>query len=211
MPADVRGSSRSPRAKEAWARPGSRSPCRMRLIAGRPAGAAVRCRSRPRQCRCATRSDAGWSISGRCISGRTNVAGAITRHEATGLDVLAGRSGSGALSELPAETSGVAVDPAARGTGRYDAVRAGSRRRHRSDRASDSPPWSDRLLVVATDEPTSLTDAYALLKLHTRTSRMAMCGSSSTRRSRRRPASRPMRRCGGPAWRFCTVSRRSPG
>ena len=27
--------------------------------------------------------------------------------------------------------------------------------------------WSDRLLVVATDEPTSLTDAYAVLKLQT--------------------------------------------
>src|SRR3984957_7552478 len=41
---------------------------------------------------------------GSVLSGRTDVAGAITRHEATGLDVLAGRSGSGALSELPAET-----------------------------------------------------------------------------------------------------------
>lgn len=26
--------------------------------------------------------------------------------------------------------------------------------------------WADTLLVVATDEPTSLTDAYAVLKLH---------------------------------------------
>jgi flagellar biosynthesis protein FlhG len=26
--------------------------------------------------------------------------------------------------------------------------------------------WADRLLVLATEEPTSLTDAYAVLKLH---------------------------------------------
>src|SRR5882724_2076821 len=41
---------------------------------------------------------------GAVISGRTNVAGAVTRHEASGLEVLAGRSGSGALSELPPAT-----------------------------------------------------------------------------------------------------------
>src|SRR5580704_2997247 len=38
------------------------------------------------------------------ISGRTTVADAITRHDPTGIDVLAGRSGSGSLSGLAAES-----------------------------------------------------------------------------------------------------------
>ena len=37
------------------------------------------------------------------------------------------------------------------------------------------------LLVVATEEPTSLTDAYAVLKLHAATARAARRGSWSTR------------------------------
>ena len=38
---------------------------------------------------------------GAVISGRSGVLAAITRHEASGVDVLAGRSGSGQLSGLP--------------------------------------------------------------------------------------------------------------
>jgi flagellar biosynthesis protein FlhG len=103
---------------------------------------------------------------GSVLSGRTDVAGAITRHEATGLHVLAGRSGSGALAELPAATLELLLTRLRTELAAYDAVvldlGAGIDRIVRRFAL-----WSDRLLVVATDEPTSLTDAYAVLKLHT--------------------------------------------
>src|SRR3984957_10240049 len=103
---------------------------------------------------------------GSVLSGRTSVAGAITRHEATGLDVLAGRSGSGALSDLAAESLEMLLTRLRAETTQYDVVMldlgAGIDRIVRRMAA-----WSDMLLVVATDEPTSLTDAYALLKLQT--------------------------------------------
>jgi flagellar biosynthesis protein FlhG len=102
---------------------------------------------------------------GAVLSGRTDVAGAITRHEATGLDVLAGRSGSGALADLSAETLELLLTRLRVELAGYDVVLdlgAGIDRIVRR-----FAMWSDRLLVVATDEPTSLTDAYAVLKLHT--------------------------------------------
>jgi flagellar biosynthesis protein FlhG len=103
---------------------------------------------------------------GSVLSGRTNVLGAITRHEAMGLDVLAGRSGSGTLSDLPADSLEVLLTQLRAETENYDAVMldlgAGIDRIVRRMAA-----WSDMLLVVATDEPTSLTDAYAVLKLQT--------------------------------------------
>ena len=100
------------------------------------------------------------------VSGRTDVAGAVTRHAASGLHVLAGRSGSGALSGLPAARLDALLTQLRNETASYDAVLldlgAGIDRVARAMAA-----WSDLLLVVATDEPTSLTDAYAVLKLHT--------------------------------------------
>jgi flagellar biosynthesis protein FlhG len=101
---------------------------------------------------------------GAVISGRSNVAGAVTHHEASGMDVLAGRSGSGALSELPQETLELLLTRLRGELADYDAVvldlGAGIDRVVRRFAS-----WADRLLVVATDEPTSLTDAYAVLKL----------------------------------------------
>lgn len=103
---------------------------------------------------------------GAVISGQSNVAGAITRHEASGLAVLPGRSGSGALSELPPDALDLLLTRLRAELAGYDAVvldlGAGVDRVVRRFAA-----WSDRLLVVATDEPTSLTDAYALVKLQT--------------------------------------------
>jgi flagellar biosynthesis protein FlhG len=103
---------------------------------------------------------------GAVLSGRTNIAGAVTRHEPTGLDVLAGRSGSGAMAALPAESLERLLAQLRNETSEYDVVildlSAGIERVGRRISA-----WSDLLLVVATDEPTSLTDAYAVLKLQT--------------------------------------------
>ncbi|CAH0312795.1 AAA family ATPase [Roseomonas sp. CECT 9278] len=101
------------------------------------------------------------------IAGRLAPDAAAARHAAAGIDILAGRSGSGALAAL----EGAALDAvlAAIGTAAaaWDRVvvdlGAGLEAPQRRIAAS-----ADTLLVVATDEPTSLTDAYAVLKLHAR-------------------------------------------
>jgi flagellar biosynthesis protein FlhG len=105
----------------------------------------------------APETDLGAVIGRRCA-----LRDAALKHEA-GFSVIAGRSGSGSLAGLPAaslerllgelsalEYSDVLLDLGA-------GLDAATRR---------MAAWSDVLLVVATDEPTSLTDAYAVLKLH---------------------------------------------
>jgi flagellar biosynthesis protein FlhG len=90
----------------------------------------------------------------------------VTRHALAGFDVLAGCSGSGALTDLPAERLEDVLAQLRREASDYHVVlldlAAGLERGVRRMAA-----WSNTLLVVATDEPTSLTDAYAVLKLHT--------------------------------------------
>ncbi len=102
---------------------------------------------------------------GQVISGRMGIGQAITRHELSGLNILAGRSGSATLSSLPVATLDLLLMRLRRETAGYDVILAdlgaGIDRAVRRIAA-----WSDLLLVVATDEPTSLTDAYAVLKLH---------------------------------------------
>ncbi len=101
---------------------------------------------------------------GAVISGRTSLAGAVTQHRPSGLRVLAGSSGSGALSGLPASSVTLLLTQLRALAADYDIVildlGAGIDRTVRRIAA-----WADMLLVVATDEPTSLTDAYAVLKL----------------------------------------------
>jgi flagellar biosynthesis protein FlhG len=82
---------------------------------------------------------------GSVVEGRVGLGQAARPHEG-GFAILAGRSGSGALSQLDR----VVLDLGA-GLGR-------SVRRMAA--------FADTVLVVATEEPTSLTDAYAALKLH---------------------------------------------
>jgi flagellar biosynthesis protein FlhG len=102
---------------------------------------------------------------GGVIAGRATLADATLQHPDGGFAIVAGSSGSGALS---------AIDPAALEqmlsalhveTARYDTVLldlgAGLDRAVRRMSA-----WTDALLVLATEEPTSLTDAYAVIKLH---------------------------------------------
>ncbi len=82
-----------------------------------------------------------------------------------GFDILAGLSGSGALASLDPAALETLMDGLRRLARRYDSIvvdlGAGL---GRSVRRMAS--IADLLLVVATDEPTSLTDAYAVLKLH---------------------------------------------
>ncbi|NKC34003.1 nucleotide-binding protein [Falsiroseomonas selenitidurans] len=101
------------------------------------------------------------------LSGRTRFDEAVVRHEEGGFDVLPGRSGSGALADLPGpavEAVGTLLHEA---TAKWDVVvldlGAGL-----SPATRRLAAIADTLLVVATDEPTSLTDAYAVLKLYGR-------------------------------------------
>ena len=99
------------------------------------------------------------------IAGRASVQDAALRYAAGGFDILVGRSGSGALSALsPAALERV-----------LDGLRDASRSRDvilldlgagvdRTVRRMAA--YADTLLVMASGEPTSLTDAYAVLKLH---------------------------------------------
>lgn len=102
---------------------------------------------------------------GHVMAGVLKFEDAIETFAPGGFDVLAGPSGSGALASLnPALLERVFGLLAAHGT-RYDHVlldlAAGLEGGVRLTAA-----WADTLLVVATDEPTSMTDAYATLKLH---------------------------------------------
>lgn len=98
------------------------------------------------------------------IEGSLRMENAVQKHEETGIDVLAGRSGHGALSTLPLPRLAEAVDELRHLTEKYDAVivdlGAGIDRTVRYITAA-----ADAAIVVTTDEPTALTDAYALVKL----------------------------------------------
>ena len=100
------------------------------------------------------------------LAERLSAAAAATSH-AAGFAILPGRSGSGALAGLDAAAV-ARLDAALRqATADYDLVLldlgAGLDAAVRRLAAG-----ADLLLVVATEEPTSLTDAYAVLKLHRR-------------------------------------------
>ncbi len=102
---------------------------------------------------------------GTVLAGRAALAEAVVRAPGGGFDVLAGRSGSGALSALDPAGLDRVLALLREAAVRYDIVLldlgAGIDRAARRMAAA-----ADRLLVLATEEPTSLTDAYAVLKLH---------------------------------------------
>ena len=100
------------------------------------------------------------------LAGRLSAAAAAIRHDA-GFAILPGRSGSGALAGLDGAAIGRLEAALRAATAEFDTVLldlgAGLDAAVRRLAAA-----ADLLLVVATEEPTSLTDAYAVLKLHRR-------------------------------------------
>ena len=102
---------------------------------------------------------------GAVVAGQATMAEVTLRHPDGGFDIVAGRSGSGALSVLDPVALERMLAALRDATARYDVVLldlgAGLDRSVRRMAA-----WADTLLVIATEEPTSLTDAYAVLKLH---------------------------------------------
>jgi flagellar biosynthesis protein FlhG len=106
------------------------------------------------------------------LSGRVAAAEAMIAHPA-GFSVLAGRSGDGRLAALGGEGLGALLGLLRRLSG--DDVLldlgAGLGPVQRGLAAA-----ADLLLVIATEEPTSLTDAYAVLKLHRRDAPVGKAG-----------------------------------
>ena len=97
------------------------------------------------------------------IAGRRSIADSAIPYEAGGFSVLAGRSGSGALSTLEPDALDRLLALLAEETSVTDVVIDLGAGLDRAVRRMASV--ANTLLVVATEEPTSLTDAYAVLKL----------------------------------------------
>lgn len=98
-------------------------------------------------------------------SGAMTLDKVITKYNAGGFDVIAGRSGSGQLASLPASRlAQLRADLTELANKNYDHViidlGAGI---ERSVRAVSMD--CDAYLIVCTDEPTSLTDAYTFIKV----------------------------------------------
>jgi flagellar biosynthesis protein FlhG len=98
------------------------------------------------------------------IEGHLPLENVIETCEAGGFDVIAGRSGHGSLSALPLPRLSELVEQIRGLLARYDAIiidlGAGIDRTVRFMAAA-----ADTGIVVTTDEPTALTDAYAFIKL----------------------------------------------
>ena len=101
---------------------------------------------------------------GAVIAGEITLAAAVTRSAEAGIDIVAGRSGSGSLAGLPVERLLRLRAELFRLARLYDHavvdLGAGVDQAVRALAAS-----AGLCLVLASDEPTALTDAYAFIKL----------------------------------------------
>jgi flagellar biosynthesis protein FlhG len=101
---------------------------------------------------------------GSVIAGRLTLNQAVLTYEEGNFDIIAGRSGSGGLANVPVSRLQVLGDDLNLLAAAYDKViidlGAGVERTVRQLTQSVGT-----CLVVATDEPTSLTDAYAFIKV----------------------------------------------
>ncbi len=98
------------------------------------------------------------------ISGRHTLEEAITHYEEGGFDIIAGRSGSATLATLSSEKLEAICEDLKQLQKNYDFVvidLGAGVEQHVQYLAS----LAARCIVVITDEPTSLTDAYAFIKI----------------------------------------------
>jgi flagellar biosynthesis protein FlhG len=98
------------------------------------------------------------------FSGKSTLTNAITNYKDGGFDIVAGRSGSGSLANLtPDRILGLKkeLDELA---GKYDAIILDLGAGIESS-VQALARLAQKCLIVITDEPTSLTDAYAFIKL----------------------------------------------
>src|ERR1700741_1622785 len=101
---------------------------------------------------------------GSVIAGKLSLNQAAMKYDSGGFDVIAGRSGSGSLANIPLSRLQLLGEDLALVAARYDRIvidlGAGVEKSVRQlARAADT------ILVVTTDEPTALTDAYAFIKV----------------------------------------------
>jgi flagellar biosynthesis protein FlhG len=98
------------------------------------------------------------------IRGRLSLDKVVQTYEDGGFDIIAGRSGQASLSALPSQRLAILRDQLIEISDNYDVIvidlGAGVDRTVRLFSA-----MATRTLLVTTDEPTSLTDAYAFIKL----------------------------------------------
>ena len=101
---------------------------------------------------------------GGVIAGRLTLNQAVAPFEDGGFDIIAGRSGSGSLANVPASRIQILGDDLSLLAAAYDKVildlGAGIERTVRQFTHNVGS-----CIVITTDEPTSLTDAYAFIKL----------------------------------------------
>lgn len=98
------------------------------------------------------------------LSGRNSLKEAVTHYEEGGFDIIAGRSGSASLATMPVEKLEAMCADLAQLQKNYDFViidLGAGVEQHVQYLAS----LASRCVVVITDEPTSLTDAYAFIKI----------------------------------------------
>ncbi len=101
---------------------------------------------------------------GSVVAGRVTLNQALVPFPAGGFDIIAGRSGSGTLANIPLSRLQMLGDDLALLAGAYDRVvvdlGAGVEKTVRLLAQN-----AGVVLVVTTDEPTALTDAYAFIKV----------------------------------------------
>jgi flagellar biosynthesis protein FlhG len=101
---------------------------------------------------------------GAVVSGRMPLNQATTTYEEGGFDIVAGRSGSGNLAKVSAKSLNTLAEELILLSQAYDQVildlGAGVERTVRNLTNS-----VDTILVITTDEPTAMTDAYAFIKI----------------------------------------------
>ncbi len=101
---------------------------------------------------------------GGVLSGRHSLKEAITHYKEGGFDIIAGRSGSASLATMPLAKLEVIANALRTMQNDYDFVMidlGAGIEQHVQYLAS----IASKCLVVVTDEPTSLTDAYAFIKI----------------------------------------------
>jgi len=103
---------------------------------------------------------------GAVIAGKVSLNQAAVRYDVGGFDVIAGRSGSGSLANIPLSRLQILGEDLAIMAGRYDKIiidlGAGVEKSVRQLAKA-----ADTIVIVTSDEPTSLTDAYAFIKITT--------------------------------------------
>lgn len=101
---------------------------------------------------------------GGVVAGKLTLNQATTRFDAGGFDVIAGRSGSGSLANIPPSRLQLVADDLMLMAQTYDRVildlGAGVDKAVRQLAGA-----AQTVLVVTSDEPTALTDAYAFIKI----------------------------------------------